>query len=63
MLEIRLTAGMDALIAELRDGTVTLRRNRHKTSTNAALQEMFETLEISRKQNRESQLVIESHRN
>lgn len=57
---------MDSLIAELRgykDGTVTLRRNRRKTPTNAALQEMFETLELSRKQNRESQIVIESHRN
>lgn len=57
---------MDSLIAELKgfgDGTVTLRRNRRKTPTNAALQEMFETLELSRKQNRESQIVIESHRN
>lgn len=57
---------MDALIAELKmvkDGTVTLRRNRRKTPTNAALQEMFETLELSRKQNRESLIVIESHRN
>lgn len=53
---------MDALIAELRDGTVTLRRNRRKTPTNAALQEMFETLELSRKQNRNSRIVMESHR-
>lgn len=53
---------MDALIAELRDGAVTLRRNRRKTPTNAALQEMFETLELSRKQNRNSRIVIESHR-
>lgn len=57
-----LTAGMDALIAELRDRTVTLRRNRQKTQTNAALQEMFETLELSRKQNRNSRTVMESHR-
>lgn len=54
---------MDAIIASIRDGTVTLRRNRRKTPTNAALQEMFETLELSRKQNRESRIVIESHRN
>lgn len=54
---------MDALIAELRHGAVTLRRNRRKTPTNAALQEMFETLELSRKQNRNSRIVIESHRN
>lgn len=52
---------MDALINELRDGTVTLRRNRRK-SPNAALQEMFETLELSRKQNRNSRIVIESHK-
>ncbi|XP_031633265.1 paramyosin isoform X2 [Contarinia nasturtii] len=56
------STGMDALIAQLRDGAVTLRRNRRKTPTNAALQEMFETLELSRKQNRNSRIVIESHR-
>lgn len=55
-------AGMDALIAELRDGSVTLRRNRRQTAMNAALQEMFETLELSRKQNRSSRIVAESHR-
>lgn len=53
---------MDALIAQLRDGTVTLRRNRRKTPTNAALQEMFDTLELTQKQNRNSRIVIESHR-
>lgn len=54
---------MDALIAELRDGTVTLRRNQHKTPTNPALKEMFETLELSRKQNRNSRMLAESHLN
>lgn len=53
---------MDALIAELRDGAVTLRRNRRKTATNAALKEMFETLELTRKQNRNSRIVMECHR-
>lgn len=52
---------MDALIAQLRDGTVTLRRNRRKTVNNVALQEMFETLELSRKQNRNSRIAVESH--
>lgn len=52
---------MDALIAELRDGAVTLRRNRRKTATNAALQEMFATLELSRKHNRNSRIIVESH--
>lgn len=54
---------MDALIAQLRDGTVTLRRNRRKTPTSAALKEMFETLELSRKQNRNSRMLAESHMN
>lgn len=54
--------GMDALIAQLRDGTVTLRRNRRETTTTAALKEMFETLELSRQQNRSSRIVVESHR-
>lgn len=53
---------MDALIQELNSGAVTLRRNRRKTPSNAALAEMFETLELSRKQNRCSRIVIESHR-
>lgn len=56
---------MDALIAELqglRDGTITLRNRRRKTPTNAALKEMFDTLELSHKQNHNSRIVIESHR-
>lgn len=56
-----LTTGMDALIAQLRDGTVTLRKSRRRTETNAALQEMFETLELSRKQNRNSRIVVDGH--
>lgn len=51
---------MDALIAELRDGSVTLRRNnRRKTRTNAALQEMFAILEESRTQNRSSKKLVD----
>lgn len=56
-----LTTGMDALIAQLRDGTVTLRKSRRRTESNAALQEMFATLELSRKQNRSSRLVVDGH--
>lgn len=52
---------MDALIAELRDGTVTLRRNRRVPGSSAALQEMFRTLELSKKQNRNSRILMESH--
>lgn len=53
--------GMDALIAQLRDGSVTLRRNqRRKTHTNAALQEMFAVLEQSRTQNRSSKQLVDS---
>lgn len=54
---------MDALIAQLRDGSVTLRRNRRKTQNNAALQEMFDVLEASRRQNRTSKIVIDSQTN
>lgn len=54
---------MDALIAQLRDGTVTLRKNRRQTHKTAALQEMFEILEISRKQNRNSKIVMDSQAN
>lgn len=56
-------SGMDALIAELRDGSVTLRRNRRKTYNNPALQEMFECLEISQRQNRNSRIVLDSRAN
>lgn len=52
---------MDALIAQLRDGTVTLRKSQRKTATSAALKEMFETLELSRKQNRNSRIVVDVH--
>lgn len=54
---------MDSLIAELRDGSVTLRRNRRKTVKTEALQEMFEILDLSRNQNRSSRIVVESHKN
>lgn len=56
-------SGMDALIAELRDGSVTLRRNRRKTYNNPALQEMFEVLELSQRQNRNSRIVMDSRTN
>lgn len=55
--------GMDAIISQIKDGTVTLRKRRRKTQTNAALQEMFQMLEISRKQNRNSNILVSSQLN
>lgn len=51
---------MDALIAQLRDGSVTLRKNRRKSRNNPALQEMFEIMEVSRQQNRSSKMLVDS---
>lgn len=51
---------MDALIAQLRDGSVILRKNRRKSRNNPALQEMFEIMEISRQQNRSSKMLVDS---
>ncbi|XP_037808697.1 shootin-1 isoform X1 [Lucilia sericata] len=51
--------GVDALVRELKSGRVTLRRNRRKTQTNDALQEMFQVLEISQKQNRNSKICVD----
>lgn len=53
---------MDALIAQLRDGSVTLRRNKNRrTKTNAALQEMFAVLEQNRNQNRCSMKLVDTN--
>lgn len=60
---ITLFTGMDAIISQLKDGSVTLRRRRRKTQTNAALQEMFQILEISRTQNRNSNILVSSQLN
>lgn len=54
---------MDAIISQIKDGTVTLRKRRRKTQTNAALQEMFQILEISRHQNRNSNILVSSQLN
>lgn len=54
---------MDAIISQIRDGSVTLRKRRRKTQTNAALQEMFQILEISRTQNRNSNILVSSQMN
>lgn len=54
---------MDAIISQIRDGSVTLRKRRRKTQTNAALQEMFQMLEISRTQNRNSNILVSSQLN
>ena len=51
---------MDALVNELRHGTVKLRKNRRKTQTNPALQEMFAVLELTRNQNRSSKMLVDS---
>lgn len=54
---------MDAIISQIKDGSVTLRKRRRKTQTNAALQEMFQILEISRTQNRNSNILVSSQLN
>lgn len=60
---IYLFTGMDAIISQIRDGSVTLRKRRRKTQTNAALQEMFQMLEITRTQNRNSNILVSSQLN
>uniref|UniRef100_A0A1L8DCB7 Putative wasp-related protein n=1 Tax=Nyssomyia neivai TaxID=330878 RepID=A0A1L8DCB7_9DIPT len=52
------STGMDALISELNNGTVTLRRRRPPDTRNPALKELFETLEEVQKQNRSSKTLI-----
>lgn len=52
---------MQELNAGLRNGRATLRRNRRVTGASMALQEMFQTLELSNKQNRNSRILMESH--
>lgn len=47
-----------ALISELKSGQVTLRRTKRKETTNPALRELFETLEMSQKQNRSSKTFL-----
>lgn len=50
---------MDALITELQNGTVTLRkRRRPEDFKNPSLKELFETLEQSQKQNRSSKTLL-----
>ena len=58
---ISFIAGLDALVREFKSGRVTLRRNRRKTHTNDALQEMFQVLEISQKRNRDSKICVDMH--
>ncbi|KAL5284541.1 KIAA1598 family protein [Megaselia abdita] len=53
------STGLDALVRELKSGTVTLRRARRKTRTNEALQEMFSAIELSRECNRNSQIILD----
>ncbi|KAH8374667.1 hypothetical protein KR200_003353 [Drosophila serrata] len=56
--------GLDALMREFKSGGVTLRRrNRRKTGTSEALKEMFQVLEISQKQNRNSKICVDLHSN
>uniref|UniRef100_A0A1B0CEY5 Uncharacterized protein n=1 Tax=Lutzomyia longipalpis TaxID=7200 RepID=A0A1B0CEY5_LUTLO len=53
------STGMDALISELKDGRVTLRRRRPTDTGNPALKELFDTLERVQKQNRSSKTLME----
>uniref|UniRef100_A0A1A9WS50 Uncharacterized protein n=1 Tax=Glossina brevipalpis TaxID=37001 RepID=A0A1A9WS50_9MUSC len=54
----KIIRGLDALVNELKSGGVTLRRHRRQTRANEALQEMFQVLEISQQQNRQSTICI-----
>ncbi|XP_034488056.1 shootin-1 isoform X1 [Drosophila innubila] len=51
--------GLDAIVREFKSGRVTLRRNRRRTNTSEALKEMFQVLEISQKQNRNSKICVD----
>lgn len=58
-----LPTGMDALISELKNGRVTLRRRQVTQETkNAALKELFEVLEHSQQQNRSSRTFLINHK-
>ncbi|GAB0096558.1 hypothetical protein DMENIID0001_120820 [Sergentomyia squamirostris] len=55
------STGMDALVNELKNGAVTLRRRRPTDSgRNPALRELFDTLEMAQKQNRSSRTLMGS---
>lgn len=57
------STGMDALISELKNGRVTLRRRQAPRDTkNAALQELFAVLEHSQQQNRQSKTFLINHK-
>ncbi|XP_068157149.1 LOW QUALITY PROTEIN: shootin-1 [Drosophila tropicalis] len=61
-VEPQAATGLDALVREFKSGGVTLRRrNRRKTGTSEALKEMFQVLEISQKQNRNSKICVDLH--
>lgn len=54
---------MDALISELKNGRVTLRRRQApRDTTNAALKELFEVLQHSQEQNRSSKSFLINHK-
>lgn len=54
---------MDALISELKNGRVTLRRRQAPRDTeNAALRELFEVLQHSQEQNRSSKSFLINHK-
>lgn len=54
---------MDALISELKNGRVTLRRRQApRDTTNAALKELFDVLSHSQEQNRSSKSFLINHK-
>lgn len=54
---------MDALISELKNGRVTLRRRQApRETTNEALKELFAVLESSQQQNRSSRTFLINHK-
>ncbi|EDV94994.1 GH10883 [Drosophila grimshawi] len=63
-VQAQAATGLDAIVREFKSGRVTLRRNhRRKTGTSEALKEMFQVLEISQKQNRNSKICVDLNTN
>lgn len=49
------------MISEIKSGKVTLRRTKHNTTkSNPILQDMFKVLEQTRRQNRNSKIILDT---
>lgn len=61
-----LITAIDEIVSQIKNGTVTLRKRRppkQLENKNPLLTEMFQLLEKSRKQNRNSKIIIDHQRN